>query len=124
MNILHKLGLYRASEVEELIAKTAALTNSVDGVVEEARDSKECYKVALRMFNEAQTVEHAVKVISEYCDSADCTECDFNKRVCKYADACKHFYRGKCHSDIPCEHSKTLNCEFAYRPPCNWRVER
>lgn len=39
MNILHKLGLFRASEIDELIAKTAALANSVDGVVEECGKS-------------------------------------------------------------------------------------
>lgn len=94
MNILHKLGLYTRAEIDELIAKTAALTNSVDGVIEETKDNAECYKVALRMFNEARTVEHAVRVIQHYCENTICYDCDYAKG----------------------------GCVLAHTAPCNWEV--
>ncbi len=97
MNILHKLGLYTKAEIDELIAKTAALTESVDGVIEEAKINKECYKIAIHLYNASNEFEHAVKVISDYCDRiGNCTECDFGKNECR----------------------------FAHEPPCDWRIER
>lgn len=89
MNILHKLGLYRASEVEELIETT-------NEVVETAAVNNKCFKVAMRLVNEANSVEHAVKVISEYCANTTCTECGFT-------DAGK-------------------GCKFVYTPPAWWSL--
>ena len=96
MNILHKLGLYRASEIDELIAKTAALTNSVDGVIDGAKLDRQCYKAAISAFREVNTVEYAVKVISDYCASTICYDCD-------YANG---------------------ECMFANTPPCAWEVSK
>lgn len=97
MNILHKLGLYKKSEIDELISTVAALSDSIDGVIAEAHDAEEWYKIILQMFNEAQTVEHAVDVIKHYCAAADCTECRF----------------GKCGK-----------CMFAHTAPYCWEVKK
>lgn len=86
MKLLHKLGLYKKSEIDELIAKTVALTNSVDGVIEEAKVNKECYKIAIHLYNAANEVEHAVKVISDYCASTICYDCDYANGGCVFAN--------------------------------------
>ena len=95
MNILHKIGLYKKSEIDELISTVAALSDSTDGVIAEAHDAEERYKTILRMFNEAQTVEHAVRVVKHYCAERICYDCD-------YAN-------GK--------------CMFAHTVPCSWEAE-
>lgn len=101
MNILHKLGLYKKSEIDNLIAMTNKFVSSTDSVINEMRETQECYKVALRLLKEANSVEHAVKVIKAYCKERDCYEdCSY---IVKIEDGC-------------------CVCGFAHMPPCEWGV--
>lgn len=79
MNIIHKLGLYRASEVEELIETT-------NEVVETAALNNKCFKVAMRLVNEANSVEYAMDVLKAHCgNQPSCIECEFNNGECVLA---------------------------------------
>ena len=86
MKILHKLGLYRLSEINGIIAWASDIDIKADKIAEKAKDTEDCYKAMLAMYNEAQTPEHAVKVLSAYCaEQSECTTCDFGGEVCKLA---------------------------------------
>lgn len=86
MNILHKLGLCKLSEVNTLADWAVRISVKADAIAEKAKDTEDCYKAVLAMYNEAQTTEHAVDVISAYCgNQRDCTECDFHDGKCKLA---------------------------------------
>lgn len=95
MSILNKLGLYRASEVDNLIAWATDVSCEADKIAEKAKDSEKYCKALLAMYNEAQTPAHAVEVLKEHCNSmTDCTECDMHDGKCK----------------------------LAHQPPCWWEV--
>lgn len=93
MNILHKLGFYKKSEIDELIKSTVNLLGSVDDVIEGANIDRNCYKAAISAFREVNTVEHAVKVISDYCDTTDCIVCKFGGEKCKLAHTAPYDWR-------------------------------
>lgn len=86
MSILHKLGLYRLSEINEIIAWATEIDIKADKIAEKAKDTEECYKAMLTMYNEAQTPEHAVEVLKAYCAAqSECTTCNFHDGKCKLA---------------------------------------
>lgn len=69
MNILRKLELYRASEIDKLIEQATNVSHIADEVI----------KVA-------NTRTHAVTVLKEYCHEQEfCTECVFYNNECELA---------------------------------------
>lgn len=93
MNILHKLGLYTKAEIDELIESTVNLLGSVDGVIDGAKLDRQCYKAAISALREVNTVEHAVKVISEYCANTICYDCDYANGKCMFANTAPFAWR-------------------------------
>lgn len=69
MNILHKLGLYRANEIDNILKWATAVSYAADKVTETA-----------------QTPANAVNVLKTYCNNQqNCTECIFHNGECKLA---------------------------------------
>ena len=95
MNILHKLGLYKKSEIDELIESTVNLLSSVDGVIDYAKIQKKLADTAIKMLTD---VEVNAKIIKGYCAGTDCFACRF------------------------CRLDNTGRCIFTYTPPCDWEV--
>ena len=57
MNILHKLGLYRASEIDNILKWATEVSCTADKVIEEAKSVKERYRAIFAML-EADSVTH------------------------------------------------------------------
>lgn len=69
MSILHKLGLYRADEINSVLKWAAAVSCAADKVTETANSHN-----------------HAVAVLKTYCNNQqDCTGCIFHNGECKLA---------------------------------------
>ena len=69
MNILHKLGLYRAKEIDNIL-KGAAEVNCAANKIAKTVNSH----------------SHAVNVLKEHCyNQSDCTKCVFHDGKCKLA---------------------------------------
>ncbi len=69
MNILHKLGLYRASEIDNILKWATEVICTSDKIAEAAK-----------------TPAHAVDVLKTYCkNQQDCDECAFHNGECKLA---------------------------------------
>ena len=95
MNILHKLGLYRANEIDSILKWATEVSLAADKVIEEAKSVKERYRAIFAMYNDIDTYAHAIDVLKTHCyNQSDCTECIF--------------YDGK--------------CKLAHQPPCRWEV--
>ena len=86
MNILHKLGLYRANEIDSILKWATEVSCAADKVIEEAKSVKEHYRAIFAMYNDIDTYAHAVNVLKEHCyNQSDCTKCIFHDGKCKLA---------------------------------------
>ena len=69
MNILHKLGLYRADEIDNILKWATTVSCTADKIAETAK-----------------TPAHAVTVLKTYCkNQQNCAECTFHNDECKLA---------------------------------------
>ena len=69
MNILHKLGLYRASEIDNIL-----------------KGATEVSRKAAKVAKTVNSHSHAVAVLKTYCkNQQDCAECIFHNDECKLA---------------------------------------
>ena len=69
MNILHKLGLYKRNEIDNILKWATNVSCAADKIAETA-----------------QTPAHAVAVLKTYCNNQQsCAECIFHNGECKSA---------------------------------------
>ena len=69
MNILHKLGLYRKDEIDNILKWATEVSCTADKIAEVAK-----------------TPAHAVLVLKDHCyNQSDCTKCVFHDGKCKLA---------------------------------------
>ena len=86
INILHKLGLYRTSEIDNILKWATTVSCTADKVIEEAKSVKERYRAIFAMYNDINTYAHAVNVLKEHCyNQSDCTKCIFHNGECRLA---------------------------------------
>ena len=84
MNILHKLGLYRANEIDSILKWATEVSCAADKVIEEAKSVKERYRAIFAMYNDIDTYAHAVNVLKEECyNQSDATKWIFHHGKCK-----------------------------------------
>ena len=69
MNILHKLGLYRANEIDNILKWATEVSCTADKIAEMAK-----------------TPAHAIFVLKTHCkNQQNCAECTFHNGECKLA---------------------------------------